>query len=105
MVSPHHIGGRTVTAAATAFGMQLRQCLVHGRDNRLGMRHLVFAKIILSLGNQPSPKLSCRRCISIMLLASLLLRAQQIMIEFANGLDRLCPRREPLLAHLDSARP
>src|SRR5882672_10434963 len=41
----------------------------------------------------PSPKLSCARRISIMLFPPHLrrgpFRAQQIMIEFANGLDRL----------------
>src|SRR5579871_1156510 len=66
----------------------------------------------------PSPKLSCSRRISIMLLLPLFGRgplwAQQVMIEFANGLDRLLqflvigkPAAHflnPLAAHADLTR-
>jgi hypothetical protein len=57
------------------------------------MFHPVFAQIAHFLGDQPVPKLSCARRISIMLFSPRpgcsTLRPQQIMIEFANRLDRL----------------
>jgi hypothetical protein len=100
--SQHHVGRGTATPPATALRMTFRQCLVHGCDNLLirqhfvGMCHPVFAKIAHFLGNQAvaetelspphlnhaaSPAFRCRT-----------FRAQQVMIEFTNRLDRLLQR-------------
>jgi hypothetical protein len=58
----HHVGWRTPSAAATAFGMPFRQRLVHDHDNVLvrqyliGVLHPVFAKIADLLRDQPVPE-------------------------------------------------
>ncbi len=58
----HHVGRRAASAAATAVGMALPQCVVDDRDNLLigqhfvGVFHPVFAKIAHFLRDQPIPE-------------------------------------------------
>ena len=120
----HHLGRRAASPAATALGMSFRQSLVHRRNNglirqhRIGVLHPVFAKIAHLLGNQPvaeaelpPPHLNHAACSAPSMRP---FRAQQIMIELANRLDRLLQLliiaqpaaylRNPLATHADLTR-
>src|SRR5262249_16916976 len=79
--------------------MALRQGLIYGcydfrvGQNSVGCRHPMIAQIAHFLGDQPSPKLSWARRMSITDLPPPLRgarsRAQQVVIELADRLDAL----------------